>query len=711
MHSLLHRTLCLRPQPLFRLARSFARLSYKTYDSTSHHTQHYTNWPRSSSSMKINGDLIAFPDGAAPTFINHLDPGIPFFDRTGYITAIESFPSRALLFLRPPRFGKSYTLSMLQCFHGLEYKKDYAKLFEGLDIDNDVRKGTVSPNQYLVLRLDFSGVSHERELIDEMVNGAMKRFYKTYAPYFEESSPGLIDRLIIPDSSAQGLFRCTMFVRKKLWDAMKSGMKHPLAGVNGIYVLIDEYDTFANDHITAGDNRTAAARGVEHYIKDLYSIFKARSEFSKFFITGVSPVVLSHMMSGFNIERNVSFDRRLSGLCGLTREDLQAALRLLPAEKVTKNNDEVTETHIKHLTTLANGYNFCSYKTVDTVLNTDTCLQYFQGCLRHSYNNFMCSSHSEVNEAFLDLCTSVPTARNLLSQALEQETDCSHRSLKYIESPGSFQLSGLGNMEEDDSKWLAYLLYNGALTFDGKNPSKFMKIPNKIAAERIATAILNRFGVSAKGIDDALHILSRTGEVRPVLMLYQKMMSKCDLGWGDFDKTEEQHVAAIGYSIFKNILLKVQPEFMVTPNKQHGRVDMVISGENRATVIGWKTIHIDYLEIPTTRQAARGRLNKASALSKISDRMEVLKLKFSANDKLRPGKTIEEWVYGSDDESPQSQVKRYFESPEITMLARNDALQFRGNLVIIVGNRKVLCCDVDKDGKLGALALMEQYIG
>jgi hypothetical protein len=100
-------------------------------------------------------------------------------------------------------------------------------------------------------------------------------------------------------------------------------------------------------------------------------------------------------------------------------------------------------------------------------------------------------------------------------------------------------------MEEDDSKWLAYLLYNGALTFDGKNSSKSLKIPNKIAAKRIATAIVNRFGMNAKGIDDARHILSRTGEVGPVLMSHQKMISKCDLGWGDFDKTEEQHVAAV----------------------------------------------------------------------------------------------------------------------------------------------------------------------
>ncbi|KAF8539122.1 hypothetical protein BDD12DRAFT_114393 [Trichophaea hybrida] len=194
-----------------------------------------------------------------------------------------------------------------------------------------------------------------------MFNCALEEFYITYAPYFEESSQGLIDRLIVPHGSAQGLIRCAQFVKNKLRESVKSGMNHPLAGVKGIYVLIDEYDTFAKNYITAGNNRTAAAWDEafpEKDIKNLYSIFKARLQFRKFFITGVSPIVLTHMTSGFNIERNVSFDAELSGLCGLTREDLQAALGLIPPGKVTKNNDEITQTHIKHLTTLANGLQF-----------------------------------------------------------------------------------------------------------------------------------------------------------------------------------------------------------------------------------------------------------------------------------------------------------------------------------------------------------------
>ena len=59
--------------------------------------------------------------------------------------------------------------------------------------------------------------------------------------------------------------------------------------------------------------------------------------FSKFFITGVSPIDLSHVTSGFNIQANVSFDDRLSGLCGLTRDDVKHALSVLPLKKASEN--------------------------------------------------------------------------------------------------------------------------------------------------------------------------------------------------------------------------------------------------------------------------------------------------------------------------------------------------------------------------------------
>ena len=84
-------------------------------------------------------------------------------------------------------------------------------------------------------------------------------------------------------------------------------------------------------------------------------------------------------------------------------------------------------------------------------------------------------------------------------------------------------------------------------------------------------------------------------------------------------------------------------------------------------------------------------------------------IEFGRDGRWRCGKTIGDWVNGSGADSLQSQVKRYFESRKITELARKYGEDLRGHLIVVVGNRKILCWDVDKDGKLGALGLMEGY--
>lgn len=89
----------------------------------------------------------------------------------------------------------------------------------------------------------------------------------------------------------------------------------------------------------------------------------------KIFITGVSPVDLT---SGFNVEKDVSFRDTLSGLCGLNRDDVKAALRILPEV------DSVDE-GLSHLTAFVDGYHFCYCNKVEPVFfNTTTCLGYLQ---------------------------------------------------------------------------------------------------------------------------------------------------------------------------------------------------------------------------------------------------------------------------------------------------------------------------------------------
>ena len=105
---------------------------------------------------------------------------------------------------------------------------------QGLDIAKD---RTVVPNQYLVLRFDFSSYSGAiNETINETINGALRRFFRTYLPYFgvkgKKSAAALVDRLIDEGNCASSLMDCAGFIEDQLHES-KTG-KHPLKDIKGV---------------------------------------------------------------------------------------------------------------------------------------------------------------------------------------------------------------------------------------------------------------------------------------------------------------------------------------------------------------------------------------------------------------------------------------------------------------------------------------------
>ena len=107
-------------------------------------------------------------------------------------------------------------------------------LLQGLDIAKD---RTVVPNQYLVLRFDFSSYSGAiNETINETINGALRRFFRTYLPYFKvkrkKSATKLVDQLINEGNCASSLIECVQFIEDQLRES-KTG-KHPLKDIKGV---------------------------------------------------------------------------------------------------------------------------------------------------------------------------------------------------------------------------------------------------------------------------------------------------------------------------------------------------------------------------------------------------------------------------------------------------------------------------------------------
>jgi len=242
-------------------------------------------------------------------------------------------------------------------------------------VQKDIDETKANPGQYFVLKIDFSEIdpspnlTEAHETLVEFLNSSFETFYSRYTAYLGGNFTDLCPKIDRKRPNLS-LRRCAESVR----DAIEQDER--LAGIEGIYVLVDEYDAFPNNYLeppkTVGGSKIACEdTAVGRTFKSFWATIKslgAEGIIRRIFITGISPLSLSSLGSAFNVARNLSFHQDLAGLCGLTSSDLEAALKEIGED----------DKHLSEMTKYFNGYHFCRNKTVETVYNTETCLAYLQ---------------------------------------------------------------------------------------------------------------------------------------------------------------------------------------------------------------------------------------------------------------------------------------------------------------------------------------------
>ncbi|VFN07682.1 MAG: Predicted AAA-ATPase, partial [Candidatus Kentron sp. G] len=221
-----------------------------------------------------------------------------YVDRTGHIPLLEE-AGKQLLFLRPRRFGKSLLLSMLENYYDLNKAERFEELFGDLAIG---RNPTAEHNRYFVLKWDFSEVSAagDAKEIKQNLYRYLNDRIRAFAKYYRAI---LSDSIQLNPKDALASFR-------SLLDATRES-GHPL------YLLIDEYDNFANElmmgHGSTEESRYQAILSGEGCMKALFKNVKASAGtrgIGRVFITGVSPVVMSDLtVTSFEIRGTLSHDQ------------------------------------------------------------------------------------------------------------------------------------------------------------------------------------------------------------------------------------------------------------------------------------------------------------------------------------------------------------------------------------------------------------------
>jgi hypothetical protein len=545
------------------------------------------------------------------------------------------------------------------------------------------------------LKFDFSlgdrglNVEEAGQFFKDSINGSLERFYETYSTHLGEDANKLCKSLI-PEKPVYNLERCVRFVQKVL----SRKRNKQLAGVQGIYLLVDEYDTFTEEFLEPNDtayNGSAVGQVFKSFWLTIKSLLQP-NRIRKVFVTGTAPLSLAGFGSGYN----VSSDEDMAGICGLTRADIEAAL-----ETLYGSDNDAYKRHLQDMTIYLNGYHFCNQKTLESVYNTDTCLSYLQCLKEGTLPEARDPANSEVSRRFLRRFSASRFTVEDFETGLKRDEKGDFVPFKYDTLKKDFILTDLKrDVERSRSAWRSLMLCYGGFTFDPKDPAYNLKVTNFVAAERIASAVLEKYELR-ETLNTSLDRLDIDGNIRPVLECYRNVMVQRDVLESDFWKSEEIHRDSFYFSLLRNPSLRPQVEFQLTkPNKRPGRADIVLRVGNHLLVMKWKVLPIDSLGILIPRKRlkkgarATERQNKAYLLSTFS-RNKVLDINFNKNDKFHVGK-LKEWII--DNTAPQ--LKSYVISEEVKKQLEDGGLSLKANLVIIVGSRQILVWDMDRDGNL-----------
>ena len=283
-----------------------------------------------------------------------------YVDKTRFLHALEN--EDYVVLIRPRRFGKTCWVSVLDYYYDRAKAGDFDAVFGGTDIG---RAPTGNRSRYVVLRLNFSAFGNAPETLE--------RHFEEYCQLrlraALERNPDLF-----PDAALRRILAADT-ISGQLNGLFSHAADHDVP----IYVLVDEYDNFANTVLA--HHGEAAYRSLTHgggFYRNFFATLKAGTEenggIDRLFVTGVSPVTLDDVTSGFNIGSNISLNPRFNEIVGFTEDEVRGLLETCRDHGVL---GQEVDAALEVMREWYNGYRFSKDATGD-LYNTDMVLYYLK---------------------------------------------------------------------------------------------------------------------------------------------------------------------------------------------------------------------------------------------------------------------------------------------------------------------------------------------
>lgn len=449
-----------------------------------------------------------------------------YVDKTPFLPHLERTTEEHVIFLRPRRFGKSTLISTLENYYDIILANRFDELFGGLWIHEHP---TPKKNKYLVLTLDFSPVDTTGSEPDicrsfaKQVKSAISLFIGRYVkllPQLTELESSVSATSTEEDAAALMTDLMTIVERTD----------------HHVYLLIDEYDHFGNRLLADGrDDVYKELIRATGFVRSFYASLKAftrKSTIARTFITGVSPIMLDDLSSGFNIIAHISQRTDFNAMAGFTRAEVEQGI-----DVVLQDNPELMkdprivdrETLMATMEKYYNGYRF-SPDAKEKLYNS-TLVLYFLAQL---------IAEKRFPRKMLDL--NVRTDYGRLYQIAKTASEHDNDTRKLLEEILTHESITVELVEQFGTRLTlgrtqiaSLFYYMGMLTFADDSPdteeSKLV-IPNRVMRElqweymQFALMDHDDIRISMGDLTDAMRKLAEQGDIEPLLAVFKEDVLK-----------------------------------------------------------------------------------------------------------------------------------------------------------------------------------------
>ncbi len=301
-------------------------------------------------------------------FVTVREQNLYYVDKTMYLSLLEQQP-RNVFYIRPRRFGKSLFISMMRAYYDKAMAANFDSLFGGLWVHEHP---TPLRGRYQMLYLDFSQVGGDIDRLSERFNDYCSLMLDDFMHSYRDE---------YPDETVKAFFE-TRQMADKLDLIRNSAVRLRIP----LYLIIDEYDNFTN--IVLNENGEEVYHAITHasgFYRDVFKKFKGM--FERIFMTGVSPVTLDDLTSGFNIGWHLSMNPKFDKMLGFSTEDVRSMLLYYKEAGMLPSESDV-EAIIAEMKPWYDNYCFAKecLKQEERVFNCDMVLYYLR--------QYMDSGHS-----------------------------------------------------------------------------------------------------------------------------------------------------------------------------------------------------------------------------------------------------------------------------------------------------------------------------